>query len=107
MKIANISATREDAFMDSPAPSDQEKTKICPVCGIRKPLSDFLITPLDHIKQYSDFCNACRNRGSRPCEKKLLKKQTEQDGGEEGGSGGKTRQNTVNYFARLLAKQLQ
>lgn len=85
---------------------NQEKTKICPICGIRKLLSDFLINPLDHIKQYDALCNACRNRGTRPWEKKLSKDEST-DGGEEGGSGGKAHQHNISYYAKLLSKQLQ
>lgn len=92
--------------MDNRSDLPREKTKICPLCGVRKPISDFLVNPLDLIKKYDDLCHACRSRGTRPWEKKFSKNPDEGDD-DEGGSGGKTRSNTINYYAKLLSKQLQ
>lgn len=75
-------------------PSKQQKTKICTACGIRKPLSDFVIDPSKRLKEYSDICQSCRG---------TKHKETVDD--DEGG-GGKIKQLGIDYFAKRFMEEL-
>lgn len=71
---------------------NKDKTKVCIVCKIRKPLSNFIVTDISHnVKKYSDICNACRIKASRRWKKNLL---LQEDNTEEGG-GGKINSETI------------
>lgn len=75
-------------------PPNPQKTKICTVCGIRKPLSDFVIDPSKRLKEYSEICQSCRG---------TKHKKTVDD--EEGG-GGKIKQLGIDYYAKRFMEEL-
>lgn len=86
------------------ANQEGEPTKICPICGIRKPLSAFLIGMINHAKRYSDICNNCRREGLKSLSKKITKYDQQNEDEDEGG-GGKGKNLAVDYFAKRFATE--
>jgi len=73
--------------------TDHNKTKICVVCKVRKPLADFIVTDISHgSKKYSDICNACRLKAGNQWKKNLFINDDEE--ADEGG-GGKINRETI------------
>jgi hypothetical protein len=70
----------------------KRQSKICSVCGVRKPLHDFVLNPAALIKEYSEICSTCRN--------KQVKTGVTQDDDE--GSGGKGRGLAVDFLTKWM-----
>ncbi|HCU05457.1 MAG: hypothetical protein A2X77_01345 [Gammaproteobacteria bacterium GWE2_42_36] len=83
--------------------AEKEATKICPRCGIRKPLIAFLISSKDpSLKQYGAICRECKQH-----EKLIAWLKTHKTDDEDEGSGGKTKQHGINYYTKLLMLQTE
>jgi len=83
--------------------TEKEVTKICPRCGIRKPLAAFLISVKDpSLKQYSAICRECKQH-----EKLITWLKTHKTDEDEEGGGGKTKQHGINYYTKLLMLQTE
>ncbi len=68
------------------------KTKICSVCGIRKPLSSFVIDSTKRLKEYSEICQSCRSK---------IPKEADDDEG-----GGKGKKLNIDFFAKKFMAEL-
>jgi hypothetical protein len=67
-----------------------EKTRICKICGLRKPLADFNVTTIGYITKYDYMCRSCKN---------IIE--------EDEGGGGKGKKQALDYYAKRFATEQQ
>ncbi|MGD9152665.1 MAG: hypothetical protein PVG30_03280 [Gammaproteobacteria bacterium] len=70
---------------------NQKGTKVCSICHIRKPISEFLLSTSGYAKKYSNVCHACRLKKR----KKAFFAKDEDEGGKSGGL-------KIDYNAKLF-----
>ena len=102
----------EGNFMNYESDNYKRTLKTCAVCGIQKPLRDFIVGTIDlssmsHVKKYSDICTQCRNKNKSPGKsvQKLTrnKRKKEDKDDDEDSGGGKRNKLTIDYNALLFA----
>lgn len=92
-KLHNLFITGTITSMNHNSP---KQSKICSVCGIRKPLDDFIVDPSKLLKEHSPICQKCRGI-----------KFDEQSNEDEEGGGGKGRKLNLDLFAKQFIEELQ